>query len=50
MVLTQPWIIALAWMAGSHFDPPVRTVVQQERAQGDKMSRVAQNVAEDPHA
>ena len=44
------WMIAVAWMAGSHFDPPVRTVVQQESAQGAEMSRVAQNVAEDPHA
>jgi hypothetical protein len=44
------WMIAVAWMAGSHFDPPVRTVVQQESAQGAAMSRVAQNVAEDPHA
>ena len=44
------WIIAVAWMAGSHFDLPVRTVVQQERAQGAEMSRVAQNVAEDTHA
>ena len=44
------WVIAVAWMAGSHFDPPVRTVVQQESAQGAEMSRVAQNVAEDPHA
>ena len=44
------WMIAVAWMAGSHFDPPVRTVVQQERAQGAEMSRVAQNVAEDRHA
>jgi hypothetical protein len=44
------WIIAVAWMAGSHFDRPVRTVVQQESAQGAEMSRVAQNVAEDPHA
>ena len=44
------WIIAVAWMAGSHFDPPVRTVVQQERAQSAEMSRVAQNVAKDQHA
>jgi len=44
------WMIAVAWMAGSHFDRPVRTAVQQESAQGAEMSRVAQNVAEDPHA
>jgi hypothetical protein len=44
------WMIAIAWMAGSHFDSPVRTVVQQESAQGAEMSRVAQNMAEDPHA
>jgi len=44
------WKFPVAWMAGSHFDPPVRTVAQQERAQGAEMSRVAQNVAEDPHA
>jgi hypothetical protein len=37
-------------MPGSHFDPPVRTAVQLERVHGDEMSRVAQNVAEDPHA
>ena len=39
------WIIAVAWMAGSHFDHPVRTVGQQEGAQSAEMSRVAQNVA-----
>jgi hypothetical protein len=44
------WMIAVAWMAGSHFEPPVRTVVQQESVQGAEMSRVAQNVAQDPHA
>ena len=44
------WMIAVVWMAGSHFDSPVRTVVQQESAQGAEMSRVAQNVVEDPHA
>ena len=46
------WMIAVAWMAGSHFDHPVRTVVQQEQesAQGAEMSRAAQNMAEDPHA
>jgi hypothetical protein len=44
------WMIAVAWMAGSQFDPPVRTVVQQEGAQGAEMSRVAQNVAKDQHA
>ena len=43
-------MIAVAWMAGSHFDSPVRTVVQQESAQAAEMSRVAQNVAEDTHA
>ena len=43
-------MIAVAWMAGSHFDHPVRTVVQQESAQGAEMSRAAQNMAEDPHA
>jgi hypothetical protein len=36
-------MIAVAWMAGSHFDHPVRTVVQQESAQGAEMSRAAQN-------
>lgn len=35
---------------GIHFDPPVRTVAQQERAQGAEMSRVARNVAEDANA
>ena len=44
------WMIAVAWMAGSHFDHPVRTVVQQESAQEAEMSRAAQNMAEDPHA
>jgi len=43
-------MIAVAGMAGSHFDAPVRTVVQQEGAQGAEMSRVAQNLAEDQHA
>ena len=43
-------MIAVAWMAGSHFDHPVRTVVQQQSAQGAEMSRAAQNMAEDPHA
>lgn len=44
------WMIAVAWMAGSQVDPPVRTVVKQESVHGAEMSRVAQNVAEDPHA
>ena len=44
------WMIAVAWMAGSHFYPPVRTVVQQEGAHGAEMSRAAQNAAEDQHA
>jgi hypothetical protein len=34
--------LRLHGMAGSHFDPPVRTVVQEESAQGAEMSRVAQ--------
>ena len=44
------WMIAVAWMAGSHFGPPVRNVVRQENAQSAEMSPVAQNVAGDPHA
>lgn len=44
------WMIAVGWMAGSQVDPPVRTVVNQEGVHGAEMSRVAQNVAEDPHA
>jgi hypothetical protein len=44
------WMIAVAWMAGSHFGPPVRTVVRQESAQSAEISPVAQNVPGDSHA
>jgi hypothetical protein len=41
------WVIAVAWMAGSHFDGPVRTVVQQQRAEGVEPGQAAQKAAED---
>jgi hypothetical protein len=43
------WLIAVAWMAGSHFVGPARTVVQQESMQSVEMGQAAQKMAEEPH-
>jgi len=44
------WKFPVAWMAGSHFDPPSEPSPSKSARRGAEMGRVAQNVAEDPHA
>jgi hypothetical protein len=43
------WLIAVAWMAGSHFVGPARTVVQQDSVQSAEMDHAAQKMAAEPH-
>jgi hypothetical protein len=43
------WMIAVAWMAGSHFDGRARTAVRQDSVQGAEVGRVAQKAGEDAH-
>ena len=42
------WIIAVAYMAGPHFEHPVRTIVQQVGAQGAERARAAEDPRLDP--
>src|ERR1019366_4624438 len=41
-------LIAVAWMVGSYFIGPARTVVQQESMQSVEMGQAAQKMAEEP--